>query len=77
MAHIQGAQGTKHKNELERFSGFAVCGFRFVEHVVFMKDGIINGLAVVCISFMIGWGLSRTMKVDLVQHDMPVLLKEE
>ena len=29
-------------------------------------------------SFMTGWGLSRTMKVDLVKrHDRPVLLKED
>ena len=63
----------------------AVLGFRglwvsrFVEHVVFMKGGIRNGLAAVCIwIFVTGWGLSRTMKVDLVQrHDRPVLLKEE
>ena len=53
---------------------------RFVEHVVFMTGGIRNGLAAVRVhgSFMTGWGLSRTMKVDLVQRQIgPYSLKEE
>ena len=53
----------------------AVLGFRgllvsrFVEHVVLVTGGNWNGLAAVCVwVVMTGWGLSRTMKVDLVQR---------
>ena len=55
--------------------GFAVCGpCCFYEGVVLEMGWLLS----VYESFMTGWGLSRTMKVDLVRrHDMPVLLKEE
>ena len=71
---------TKSKNKLERFSGFAVCGFRGLWNMLFLWRVVLEmgWLLSVYGSFMTWRGLSRTMKVDLVQrHDRPVLLKEE